>query len=77
MNNNTLIGIQDVYITKLNNARRKAIGYKQRSAVRLIEGKSWKAGLRDLETLGFTRDQAINAMSDARSVADLIMAAEK
>lgn len=72
----TLIEVQDAYATKLNNARRKAVGFKQRAAVRLIEGKAWKAGLRQLETLGFTHDQAINALRDARDVADLEYAAE-
>lgn len=71
--NETLIGIQEQYITKLNGARNQATNYKKRAAVRLIEAQAYKGGVKQLLGLGFNLNQADGIMRDARDMADLEM----
>jgi Holliday junction resolvasome RuvABC DNA-binding subunit len=62
-NTNTLIGIQNAYIAKL-----KAIRSKPRRTNAMLTSSASKAAFKAILALGFTKDQANQAVNDATDV---------
>jgi hypothetical protein len=68
----TLIAIQDEYIAKVNAGRRRWAHRKDGGHASRTQRAAWRRAERELEKLGYNNRQVLQALRDAREMADLI-----